>query len=114
MKNILYSILLCLVVLALGCDDAEKELPFEVSTDTWTFPKEGKTGSLIVSAPGAWEVSSHPDWCTLVPDRASGPREVKMECSENAGAERTGTVVLICGAESCMIHVSQEGTAAEE
>lgn len=111
MKNILYSILLGSVVLAIGCDDPEKELPFDVSSDTWTFPAAGGSQNMIVSASGAWEVSSSPDWCTLTPSRAEGSREVKIECSANAGSERRGAVLLICDTETRTIDISQDKIA---
>lgn len=114
MKNILYSILLGFAILGVGCDDSEKELPFAVSTDTWTFPAEGGTQNLIVSAPGAWEVSQNPEWCTLTPKQAEGPREVKIECTENDGNERTGSMLLTCGTETLTIAISQEAASGED
>lgn len=51
-----FSILYCLAALAAGCDDNNKEaLAFDLSTDEWSFAKEGGTQNLIVLAPGVWE-----------------------------------------------------------
>lgn len=110
MKKILYSIFFGLVALvAAGCD-GDKEAPtFAVSTDKWSFDKEGSTQNLIVSAPGAWEVSEKPDWCTLIPESAAGPQEVKIDCSANTAKKRKGTLVLTCGAETRTISVFQQG-----
>ena len=64
-----FSILYCLAALAAGCDDNNKEaLAFDLSTDEWSFAKEGGTQNLIVLAPGVWKVSEKPDWCTLIPE----------------------------------------------
>ena len=50
-----FSILYCLAALAAGCDDNNKEaLAFDLSTDEWSFAKEGGTQNLIVLAPGVW------------------------------------------------------------
>ena len=66
-----FSILYCLAALAAGCDDNNKEaLAFDLSTDEWSFAKEGGTQNLIVLAPGVWKVSEKPDWCTLIPEGA--------------------------------------------
>lgn len=47
-----FSILYCLAALAAGCDDNNKEaLAFDLSTDEWSFAKEGGTQNLIVLAP---------------------------------------------------------------
>ena len=110
MKKILYWIFFGFITLLLaGCDD-DKETPvFDLSTDEWSFAKEGGTQNLIISAPGGWEVSEKPDWCTLIPESAEGPREVKIDCSANTEKKREGTLVLTCGAETRMIAISQQG-----
>ena len=110
MKKILYWIFFGFITLLLaGCDD-DKETPvFDLSTDEWSFAKEGGTQNLIISAPGVWEVSEKPDWCTLIPESAEGPREVKIDCSANTEKKREGTLVLTCGAETRMIAISQQG-----
>ena len=110
MKKILYWIFCGVITLLLaGCDD-DKETPvFDLSTDEWSFAKEGGTQNLIISAPGVWEVSEKPDWCTLIPESAEGPREVKIDCSANTEKKREGTLVLTCGAETRMIAISQQG-----
>mgnify|MGYP001531535412 FL=1 len=42
-----FSILYCLAALAAGCDDNNKEaLAFDLSTDEWSFAKEGGTQNL--------------------------------------------------------------------
>ena len=109
MKKILYWIFFGFITLLLaGCDD-DKETPvFDLSTDEWSFAKEGGTQNLIISAPGVWEVSEKPDWCTLIPESAEGPREVKIDCSANTEKKREGTLVLTCGAETRMIAISQQ------
>ena len=73
MKKILYWIFFGFITLLLaGCDD-DKETPvFDLSTDEWSFAKEGGTQNLIISAPGVWEVSEKPDWCTLIPEAPRG------------------------------------------
>lgn len=111
MKKLLCSILVGLAALSVtGCDDDEVKRPdFAVSTDKWSFDKEGSTQNLIVSAPGAWEVSEKPDWCTLIPESAAGPQEVKIDCSANTAKKRKGTLVLTCGAETRTISVFQQG-----
>ena len=55
MKKILYWIFFGFITLLLaGCDD-DKETPvFDLSTDEWSFAKEGGTQNLIISAPGVW------------------------------------------------------------
>lgn len=111
MKKILYSILFCLAALAIGCDDGNNKeaLAFDLSTDEWPFAKEGGTQNLIVLAPGVWEVSEKPDWCTLIPEGAERSREVKINCSANTGKKREGRLVLTCGDETRTITVSQQG-----
>lgn len=110
MKKILYSILFGLAALAAGCDDNDNEASdFALSTAEWSFTKEGGTQNLIVSAPGAWEVSEKPDWCTLIPESAKGPQEVKIDCSANTEKKREGTLVLTCGDETRTIAVFQQG-----
>ena len=87
MKKILYWIFFGFITLLLaGCDD-DKETPvFDLSTDEWSFAKEGGTQNLIISAPGVWEVSEKPDWCTLIPESAEGPRETRMIAISQQGA----------------------------
>lgn len=93
-----------------GCDDNNKEaLAFDLSTDEWSFAKEGGTQNLIVLAPGVWKVSEKPDWCTLIPEGAERSREVKINCSANTGKKREGTLVLTCGDETRTIAVFQQG-----
>ena len=105
-----FSILYCLAALAAGCDDNNKEaLAFDLSTDEWSFAKEGGTQNLIVLAPGVWKVSEKPDWCTLIPEGAERSREVKINCSANTGKKREGTLVLTCGDETRTIAVFQQG-----
>ena len=111
MKIILYSILFCLAALAIGCDDGNNKeaLAFDLSTDEWPFAKEGGTQNLIVLAPGVWEVSEKPDWCTLIPEGAERSREVKINCSANTGKKREGRLVQTCGDETRTITVPQQG-----
>lgn len=111
MKKTLYSLFIGLVALTLpGCDDDKDAVAFAVSTDKWSFAKEGGIQHLIVSSPGKWECTEKPDWCTLIPEKAAGPLEVKIDCSANEEKKREGTLVLTCGNKTCTIAVSQQGS----
>lgn len=91
MKKLLCSILVGLAALSVtGCDDDEVKTPdFAVSTAQWTFSQQEGMQRMIVSAPGAWTLTGIPDWMTVTPAEAAGPREITMTYTTNeTGAPR--------------------------
>lgn len=93
-----------------GCDDNNKEaLAFDLSTDEWSFAKEGGTQNLIVLAPGVWKVSEETG---LVHADPGGCRKIAGSQDQLLGQyrkKREGTLVLTCGDETRTIAVFQQG-----
>lgn len=103
MKKLLCSILVGLAALSVtGCDDDEVKTPdFAVSTAQWTFSQQEGMQRMIVSAPGAWTLTGIPDWMTVTPAEAAGPREITMTYTTNeTGAPRKATLTVTCGDET--------------
>ena len=116
MKKLLCSIFLGLATLVVtGCDDGDAKKPdFTVSTSEWTFTQPEGLQRMIVSAPGAWTLTGTPDWLTVTPAEAAGPREITMTYTANdTGGSRKAILTITCGAETRTITIEQETTVTE-
>ena len=111
MKNFLYSLCIAFAALAAtACDDDNDKAPdFALSTAEWSFaPTEGSQ-KMIVSAPGAWAISGIPDWITVKPAEAVGPREILISYTANdTKTPRTAKLTVTCNGETLPIDIEQQ------
>lgn len=110
MKKLIYSLFIVIAALAASaCDDDTATTPdFAVSTAEWSFDKAEGRQRMIVSAPGTWTLTGVPDWMTVTPTEAAGPREITIGYAANeTGAPRTAALTVTCNGESLTIAIEQ-------
>lgn len=117
------NFLLSLIVLLSACGSSgtgvdplppteEKPVTWTITPESLTFPAEGETKSVRISANGNWKVASNQAWCTL--DRAegfNGETSLKVTALKNVTEEsRTAELTFssISGKETKKMTVSQE------
>lgn len=111
MKKLKYSLFILFAALAAtACDDdTAATAEFALSTDQWSFDNVEGRQRMIVSAPGAWTLTGVPDWLTVTPTEAEGPREITIAYTANAtGAPRTAALSVTCNGESLTITIEQK------
>lgn len=109
MKKLKYSLFILFAALAAACDDDKAATAeFALSTDRWSFENAEGRQRMIVSAPGAWTLTGVPDWMTVTPTEAEGPREITIAYTANeTGATRTAALSVTCNGESLTIRIEQ-------
>lgn len=110
MKKLKYSLFILFAALAAtACDDdtATTEA-FAVSTSEWSFENAEGRQRMIVSAPGTWTLTGVPEWMTVIPTEAEGPREITIAYTANeTGAPRSAALTVTCNGESLTIRTEQ-------
>lgn len=111
MKTLKYSLFILFAALTVtACDDDTATTPeFALSTAQWSFDNVEGRQRMIVSAPGAWTLTGVPDWMTVTPTEAEGPREITIVYMANeTGAPRTAALSVTCNDESLTIRIEQK------
>lgn len=112
-------LLAALLFVAVGCTESEvfdgqlqspSQEAFSASNLSFTFTNEGGQQPIIITAPGAWSVTSSEDWCyASIASGSNGSSELYIMAAENPKAkERTAELTLTClGQQPIIISVTQ-------
>lgn len=87
---------------------------FSVDTKELSFSSGGDSRSLIVSSGTKWDVSDMPQWLTLQSISQSGHPHFEWSAvflaMANEEYNREGSIIIIAGAETAVVTVSQNGS----
>ena len=108
-KNIIVSLIAALGFLMTGCVEEVDHFLDEVkvSSSYVTFPAEGGSVSVNLTATDAWTVTSLPDWVTVSPS-SGGAGEISLSFTAAAADDsREATAKIECGGKTQNINLLQ-------
>lgn len=121
MKNI-YVLFILLSVVFISCSSGGDDGYFPVPsisggiiqitpTSSLTFEGAGGTETIIIAAPGNWEINKTPEWLTVTPTSGNNGDKVTIICGENTTTDdRMATLIVSSGAIVTTITITQYGT----
>lgn len=118
-------LLAAVLLFAAGCTENEvfegqlqdpSQEEFTASNLSYTFTNEGGAEPIVITAPGAWSVTSSAAWCyASIESGSNGTSELYIMAAENTKAkERTAELTLTCEGQQPIVITVTQAAAAED